>query len=98
MKGNLMGPEGMLMLTIAGSCYIVTLSMGILEIWFDGGIFTTLITWAIDGFFVTWVYTRGYGGGTATQESSSKPAEEGTKESPKEGSAKTSTKPATTKK
>lgn len=59
-KGNLISPEGALMVPIAIFTYVIKLTLGIIEIWFDLGIFTTLITWAIAGFFAAWIFLRGY--------------------------------------
>ena len=47
LEGDLVSPEGALMLPIAIIAYMTKIIIGIIEIWFDLGIFTTLITWAI---------------------------------------------------
>ena len=61
LKGNFTSPEGILMLIIALFAYMIRFMVGIIEIFFSLGIFTTLFTWATAGFFATWTYIRGIG-------------------------------------
>lgn len=55
MKGDITGPEGIFMMTIAVIAYFAVVGIGIIEFFVDLGIFTTLADWLIGGFFVLWI-------------------------------------------
>ncbi len=76
MKDNLTSPEAVLMFGIAGCAYLIQITIGVVEIWFDLGIITTLITWAVASFFALWLYLRRTGATQVSSETTPKQKEE----------------------